>query len=239
MKKTSTTLKLLLGIFFFSLVMPAISQSKQKVEYMLDEQMDKVFEFAREKKKPVAVYVNSAKCFDSRKFTREIMSSQRVANFIKKHYFTINADVTARNGNVAARKLNVIIVPSLILFDCNQSLRYQLELKMDSNVVFDQFSGFLSAMSLNDQVQLMVSTNNMEQEMACKSIGASYARSDFKKFPGNNPEDMVTKRTLGIPTLVAIETGYLEEWERLVDKAKKQKNNTPVDPKKQEVTISK
>ena len=119
-------------------------------------------------------------------------------------------------GKSIAKKYGVVKLPSIIMLSFDTDLEYNVEMKMDSVSLYNQFRSFLSANSLKSQIELMRTTNGLTYQAASKAIAASYAKHDFKKNPAGSPQMMAAERTLQIKKLKDLHLAYIDEYKKLV-----------------------
>lgn len=216
------------SIFFLLLIFSTINAEAQtsmvqgKLEYMLKESSDRVFEIAKKENKPVLVYVNSQSCFTSKKFSREVMNQPKVKSLLHKKFICMNADISTGFGKQIANKYGVLMTPALFLFSPDKEISFHSKLEMDTAVMLSQFRGFLTAFNLLTQVKMQLKTTKKSEKEIIKEIGRSYASTDFKKDHSVDPSQKITAKTLNIDYFKEFEEGYLEEW-RLLQEADKKK----------------
>lgn len=186
-----------------------------KLEYMISEPSEAIFEIAKRENKPVLIYIHSQSCMSSKKFSREIMNHYKVKAFLKKKYVCMNADVSSKIGQHMASKHGVLITPMLFVYSPGKEISYQCNLEIDTFEMMKQFRAFVTACNLLDQVKMKKKTSDMSEKQIIKEIGVSYAIHDYKKDP--NIADITSaiyNRTLDLPYFKEFELGYREEWER-------------------------
>lgn len=189
-----------------------------KLEYMMQESSDKVFEIAQKENKPVLIYIHSQSCFSSKKFSREIMNNSKVKALIRKKYICMNADVSSKIGQQMASKFGVLMMPGLFLVTPDRGIEYQCKLSVDTFDMMTQFRSFITVCNLQEQVKMQKSTSELSEKEIIRQIGRSYAMKDYQKDKTSTIglTLRVTTRTLNIPFFKEFEIGYMEEWNGLL-----------------------
>ncbi len=216
MKKS---LHITIVLFLVTLIAPAISSAaapRNPLSFMMPCNLAKAKSSAKLERKPLLLYVHSSKCYSSRTFTRQIASKPEFANWAKGNFICMEANVLVGKGKSIAKKYGVIKLPSIIMLSFDTDLEYNVEMKMDSVSLYNQFRSFLSANSLKSQIELMRTTNGLTYQAASKAIAASYAKHDFKKNPAGSPQMMAAERTLLIKKLKDLHLAYIDEYKKLV-----------------------
>lgn len=187
-----------------------------KLEYMMKESQEKVFEIAQTENKPVLIYIHSQTCLSSKKFSREIMNHVKVKGMIRNRYICMNGDVSTKYGKQMAAKHGVLIMPALYLFSPDKSIMFQCKLEVDTFEMLSQFRSFISACNIVDQVKFQQKTSSLSEKEIIRQIGRSYAIKDFKTNNAGEIAQRVSIRTLNINFLKEFEVGYREEWKVLL-----------------------
>ncbi len=200
-------------------------QVQGKLEYMMKESQDKVFEQAKAENKPVLIFIHSQTCFSSKKFSREIMNHEKVKGLIKKRYVSMNADVSSPFGREMASKHKVLMMPALILYSPDKGIMFQCKLANDTFEMLNQFRSFVTACNLLDQVRMQQKTADKSEKEIIRQIGRSYALKDFQRDKTGDISQRVALRTLDLPFFKEFEVGYREEWETLLASNGKHKNS--------------
>lgn len=222
------TLSALIALLFVIANQNMFAQGKRtKLNYMLDESPEKIFELARIEKKPVLIFINSKTCFTSKKFTREVMSQAAIKGLVKGRYISMNADISTKFGKAMASKYNVMLLPAVILVSPEKEITYTCKLKMDTGIVMDQFKSFIAACNLLDQVRLLSSTSNLSEKDIISNIGKSYAKIDFRRNVGDI-ENALSFRTLDLKYFEAFKTAYREEYVAQQNGKNKKSQNSPM-----------
>jgi len=196
-----------------------------KLEYMIKESQDRIFEIAQAENKPVLIYIHSQTCFSSKKFSREIMNHDQVKSLIKKKYICMNADVATTFGKQMASKHTVLLMPALVLYSPDKGIMYQCKLKVDTSDMMSQFRSFITACNLLDQVRSQQKTSSLSQSQIIRQIGRSYALKDFQNDRNVEINQRVSVRTLNMSFFKEFETGYREEYETLLANNGKKPNS--------------
>ena len=189
--------------------------SSDPLRFMVKSNLPAAKGFAKQERKPMLIYVHSTKCMSSRTFTRTIVAKADFAKFADKNFICMEANVTTKEGKDIAKKYNVMSVPAIIMVSYDQDLEYAVEMKLDSVSLYNQFRSFLTANSLNSQIELLQSTNGLNFDDASAAIAKSYAKQDFKKNPAASAEMMAAERTLHINKLGNLNKAYIAEFNKL------------------------
>ncbi|MBI3233061.1 MAG: thioredoxin family protein [Bacteroidetes bacterium] len=218
--KNATITKLFFTIFLAIVLKVGANAQQQmvqgKLEYMMKESQDKVFEVAKAENKPVLIYIHSQTCFSSKKFSREIMNHEKVKTIVRKKYVCMNADVATTFGKQMAAKHNILLMPALVLYSPDKGIMFQCKLQLDTFEMMTQFRSFISACNLLEQVKMQQSTSDKSQKEIIRQIGRSYAMKDFQRDKNGEVSQRVTLRTLNIEFFKDFEIGYKEEYETLL-----------------------
>ncbi|MDZ4759194.1 MAG: thioredoxin family protein [Bacteroidota bacterium] len=214
-------MKSLLQIILISLLftLPASSNAAEKpanqdkLGFMKALPFDKIQEYAKIDRKPILLYFHSKTCITSRQFTREVISTSTVKGTIRKHFVSMNADVSSKEGKNTAQKFNVYTLPAVVLISADGELEYVCELKMDTGVFNGLISSFFSACNIYNSINDLKQTNGITFNEAANRIGASYAKRDFKNNTFASADLMAHQRTLDLPELSEANEGYMKEWE--------------------------
>lgn len=189
--------------------------SNDPLRFMVKGNFQMAKGFSKQERKPMMVYIHSTKCISSRTFTRQIVAKQDFAKFADKNFVCIEANVTTNEGKDIAKKYNVMRIPAIIMVSYDSDLEYIVEMKLDSVSLYNQFRSFLTANSLNSQIELLHSTNGLSAEDASKAIAQSYAKRDFKTNPNASAEMMAAELTLHINKLGNLNKEYIIAYNKL------------------------
>ncbi len=188
------------------------SSVQNKLEYMIGESPERIFDIAKAERKPVLMYIHSQTCYSSRKFSRDIMNHEKVKNLVRKRFVCMNADVATKFGNSMAIKHKILIMPAIVLYSPDKGIMFQCHLKLDTFEMMTEFRAFVSAYNLIEQLALNKATTSLTEKEALRAIGRSYADKDFKRDVNGSLEDRIKLRTLNIAYFKEFEEGYKEEW---------------------------
>lgn len=191
--------------------------SADPLRFMVKSNLPMAKGFAKQERKPMLVYIHSTKCISSRTFTRQIVAKPDFAKFADKNFVCIEANITTKEGKDIAKKYNIMSVPAIVMVSYDQDLEYTVEMKLDSVSLYNQFRSFLTANSLNGQIELLQGTNGLSFEDASKAIAQSYAKRDFKSNPTASAEMMAAERTLNISKLGDLNKAYVAEYKKLLN----------------------
>ncbi len=214
-KSLHITIAFFLAVLFAPSIISAAAP-RNPLGFMMPCNLVKAKSSAKLERKPLLLYIHSTKCYSSRTFTRQIAGKAEFANWAKGNFICMEANVLVGKGKSVAKKYGVLKLPSIIMLSFDTDLEYNVEMKMDSVSLYNQFRSFLSANSLKSQIELMRSTNGLTYQAASKAIAASYAKHDFKKNPAGSPEMMASERTLEIKKLKDLHLAYIDEYKKLV-----------------------
>ncbi len=176
--------------------------------------LNSALEFARKEHRPLLIYVHSSHCYDSKKFTREIMSNADLVNVLKNHYNCLDAEISSSNGNSIAKRYNIYKLPSIIMVDPNSDLQYELPIKKELQYLIDHLNYFLSSCSIAEQITFFLTTSNITKAEASKRVAISYVRRDKKISSGASAQYYIYGYTLNQPQFADFETAFIEEWQK-------------------------
>jgi len=176
--------------------------------------LNSALEFAKKEHHPLLIYVHSNHCYESKKFTREIMSNAELVNVLKANYNCLDAEISGSNGNTIARKYNVYKLPAIIMVDPNSDLEFELPMKKEPQYLIDHFNYFLSSCSISEQITFYLTTSNITMAEASKKVALSYVRRDKKISSGASAQYYIYGYTLNQPQFSDFEAAYVEEWQK-------------------------
>ncbi|MDZ4757825.1 MAG: thioredoxin family protein [Bacteroidota bacterium] len=201
-------------LLFLSITTVVYSAKSALPKCFTHHDINSALEFAKKEHRPLLVYVHSSHCYDSKKFTREIMSSVEIVNVLKNQYNCLDAEISSSNGNSIAKKYNVYKLPSIILIDPNSDLQFELPMKKEPQYLIDHFNYFLSSCSIAEQITFFLTTSNITKAEASKKVAVSYVRRDKKISAGASPQYYIYAYTLNQTQFSDFESAYIEEWQK-------------------------
>ncbi|MDZ4758740.1 MAG: thioredoxin family protein [Bacteroidota bacterium] len=196
------------------------------ISYMSKEGLERVIPYAKRDNKPILIYLHSQHCYTSKKFTREIMSSDSVRKFVGPKYFCINGDIAYEFGTTYAKKHEILILPTIILLAPDGNHQFQVDMTYELDILFGQISRYVSTCSILMQSSLLKSTSKLSEGEALSKIGASYAKTDFMKRREIHPRDNCRRFLVDMSKLNHFKNGYYKEWENLLEEEKKKVSAT-------------
>jgi hypothetical protein len=214
MKNTQLLLKSAYAFLLILLSASAHSQAVQaKLEYMIKEDFDRIKEIAVFDRKPVLVYVNSAECSDSKRFSREIMNDSKVKSFLRKNFTCMNASVQTKKGKAMAKKHSVLMMPAIFLYSNDEVLYFPCSIKLDTAVMMDQFRSFCSATRIRELALLQIKTSRQSQNEVLVSLAKSFASTYIKKSEVSDLSELTKSLTLDLPYFRTFNREFIAEWE--------------------------
>jgi len=191
------------------------------ISYMSKEGLDNIIPYAKKDNKPILIYIHSQHCYTSKKFTREIMSSDSIRKFVSRKYYCINGDIAQKFGTAYAKKHDILILPSIVLLAPDGNHLFQVDMTYDFDILFGQIGRYVSTCSILMQSELLKSTSNITEAEALTKIGASYAKTDFLKRRDIHPSENCSRFLVDINKLNYFKNGYLLQWAKLLEEDKK------------------
>lgn len=212
------------NIFIVSLLLITSFQSYSEIRgisYMSKEGLDRIIPYAKRENKPILIYIHSQHCYTSKKFTREIMSSDSIRKFVGPKYYCINGDIAQEFGTTYAKKHDILILPAIVLLAPDGNHLFQVEMTYEFDILFGQIGRYVSTCSILMQSELLKSTSKLTEAEALIKIGASYAKTDFLKRRDIHPSENCRRFLVDINKLNYFKNGYLLQWAALADEEKK------------------
>ncbi len=209
---------------FLSLILIFGNESYSEIRginYMSREGLERVIPYAKRENKPILIYIHSQHCYTSKKFTREIMSSDSVRKFVSPKYFCLNGDIAYEFGTTYAKKHEILVLPALILLAPDGNHLFQVDMTYELDILFGQIGRYVSTCSILMQSSLLKSTSQLTEGQALTKIGASYAKADFVKRREIHPRDNCRRFLVDMYKLNYFKNGYFLEWAKLVEEEKK------------------
>lgn len=176
--------------------------------------LNSALQFSQKEHRPLLIYVHSSHCYDSKKFTREIMSNPDLVNVLKNSYNCLDAEISSNSGSTIAKKYNIYKLPTIIMLDPNSDLEFELPLKKEPQYLIDHFNYFLSSCSIVEQITFFLTTSNITRTEASKKVALSYVRHDKKISAGASAQYYIYGYTLNQPQFSDFEAAYIEAWQK-------------------------
>jgi thioredoxin-related protein len=179
---------------------------------MIKEDIERIREIAAYDKKPMLIYVNSTECYDSKRFSREVMNNDKLKGFLRKNFICMNAAIQTKEGKAMAKKHSVLLMPAIFMYSNDEVLYFPCSMKLDTAIMMNQFRGFVSATKLKEEVVLQMKTGGINQNEALAALAKAYAASYFKKKANSEASALVTAITLNISYFKEFDHEFVVEW---------------------------
>lgn len=183
-------------------------------KFFMKSDLEVAISCAKKEHRPLMIYVHSTHCFESKKFTREVISNPDLSKVLKASYNCVDAEISTDRGTHMATKYNIYKLPSIILIDPVSDLEYQLPLKSETQYLIDHFNFFLSSCSIMEQISFYLVTSNISRAEASKKVAISYVKHDKKNSSGASAQYYIYGYTLNQPQFADFEAAYIEEWQK-------------------------